>query len=705
MVRSQNSATSPGSPFKFRTDPFTLKFQSPQKELGYAASGADASAWYLRWGSMLVLLWSAVFVIRSFINIKEPQMLRTFRWTVWAIQTVICVGNIVMTCLPSVPSRFGPCVWERIVVFESYFVILPVMFAYLLGYDPSVDFQTDAFQVNSLLLLLISLAFSLLVHHVICVRWWMIWPYDVLCITYALISQFLGSPEHIQVPVVFGVCQLLLTLSHRRVEMRHREMFALLADERVQRVQTELRLEQQQQLSSSVSECATEASSIPCPDSDGFLEELVAVGRKEQWLIPVDEVQLISEHVLGMGGFGIVVSGTFHGTPVAVKIPTRQGGGIPSSLNELRVLRKIRHPNLVIFQGACVDVVKKDILLVLEHVRGETLDAYVEVNVSGSDSDIAKGNKHVLVGLCRALLYLHTRTPGVVHGDLKPGNIFVEHARFAPNAKLIDFGLSRVLKSGVKALGGTILWAAPEVLPNFEKGLVGKQSSERPTTASDVFSLGRVLFLVFTGRMPLFSVDSATIIHLAKEKQVPRLDWPQATLGQYRNISELCMHISPSDRPSMQAVLRSISELVVEKTPIACSQSSPGGKTQHGGEGDGQSEVAMGAEEMTNTSASLWQVVASLRCQHANPHGLGGSSLAFFRKLQRKNVALKQKGKGKVIGKETAASAVDAAAAAAAAATPTAGSSVPPVPTATPSHAIPTVAVRQPPAPFGVIKL
>merc|ERR1740123_1115429 len=102
------------------------------------------------------------------------------------------------------------------------------------------------------------------------------------------------------------------------------------------------------------------------------------------------------------------------------------------------------------------------------------------------------GLHQLSLGACRALVYLHARRPPIVHGDLKGSNIFVEHRALGPHAKLLDFGLARVLSRQIEPLGGTLRWAAPEV---FARGV--------PTPAADVFSFDRVLFFVVVGKKPL----------------------------------------------------------------------------------------------------------------------------------------------------------------------------------------------------------
>jgi len=129
-----------------------------------------------------------------------------------------------------------------------------------------------------------------------------------------------------------------------------------------------------------------------------------------------------------------------------------------------------------------------------------------------------------------ALRYLHSRTPKVVHGDLKSGNIFVESCRELPIAKLLDFGLSRLLTRNAKPLGGTLVWMAPEVVAR-KKGSVD--------TPSDVFSFGCVMLFCLTGLKPPISRGHDERLEL---------------FPQYASLISACSEEDPSLRPTMTHV-------------------------------------------------------------------------------------------------------------------------------------------------------
>uniref|UniRef100_A0A7S4VFB4 Protein kinase domain-containing protein n=1 Tax=Alexandrium monilatum TaxID=311494 RepID=A0A7S4VFB4_9DINO len=96
-----------------------------------------------------------------------------------------------------------------------------------------------------------------------------------------------------------------------------------------------------------------------------------------------------------------------------------------------------------------------------------------------------------MLGICQALWYMHTRTPAVIHSDLKPSNIMVEWTSGGPHPKLLDFGLSRVITRNALTLGGTQEWSPQEV---FNR--TGAKCS------ADVYSFGLLIFFIATGESP-----------------------------------------------------------------------------------------------------------------------------------------------------------------------------------------------------------
>jgi len=162
-----------------------------------------------------------------------------------------------------------------------------------------------------------------------------------------------------------------------------------------------------------------------------------------------------------------------------------------------------------------------------------------------------------MLDVCCALWYLHALTPVVVHGDLKPENVMMEpkDPRAAPwnsRAKLLDFGLSRVLsRRNSRRLGGSLVWMAPEVI---------WATPMRPESSAEVFSFGRLMYFVCTGRVP-FQDQSASEIKDAAKRRSPQLLWPsQAYPEQCRPLSDRCMAYAPDSRPTMANIHKELLE-------------------------------------------------------------------------------------------------------------------------------------------------
>ncbi|CAE8604629.1 unnamed protein product, partial [Polarella glacialis] len=227
------------------------------------------------------------------------------------------------------------------------------------------------------------------------------------------------------------------------------------------------------------------------------LLRLAMLGKEERWLIDEDMLEIGSGKVLGQGSFGIVVAGLMAGTEVAIKMPKGElhSGTLWSVANELRILRHIRHPNVVAFYGASISYGETPaILLVEELIEGQSAEVCFLL-----PSPILSANARcrILLGICQALRHLHGLQPAVVHGDLKPGNVMVE--KLTNRAKLLDFGLARRLTRHALPLGGSARYRV-----------------SRPSCSADVFSLGRVAFVAAASRKPFDWLDNDELMQFLK---------------------------------------------------------------------------------------------------------------------------------------------------------------------------------------------
>jgi serine/threonine protein kinase len=197
------------------------------------------------------------------------------------------------------------------------------------------------------------------------------------------------------------------------------------------------------------------------------------------------------EAILGTGSFGTVFRAwdTTLERRVALKV---LGAGKPGSaaavLAEARAAASLNHPNICIVHA--VDAGELAPMIVMEYVDGEALEDLLEGGPLAAEAAVSYA-RQIALGMSEA------HRQGVVHGDLKPGNIMVTPAGFI---KIMDFGLARreapadgqlpvPNAGGANGMSGTPSYMAPEQV----RGLPA-------TGPSDVFSLGLILYEMATGK-------------------------------------------------------------------------------------------------------------------------------------------------------------------------------------------------------------
>ncbi|CAN6205641.1 unnamed protein product [Urochloa humidicola] len=194
---------------------------------------------------------------------------------------------------------------------------------------------------------------------------------------------------------------------------------------------------------------------------------------------------------LGEGGFGAVYKGTLpDGDEIAVKRLSRcSAQGIGELKNELALVAKLQHKNLVSLVGVCLE--RQERLLVYEFVPNRSLDQILFDSERREQLDWAK-RCNIIQGIARGLQYLHEDSQlRVVHRDLKASNILLDANM---NPKISDFGLAKLFErdqtQGVtNHVVGTYGYMAPEYLTR------GSYSVK-----SDVFSFGVMVLEIVTGK-------------------------------------------------------------------------------------------------------------------------------------------------------------------------------------------------------------
>ncbi|XP_045433485.1 serine/threonine-protein kinase B-raf isoform X6 [Pipistrellus kuhlii] len=291
------------------------------------------------------------------------------------------------------------------------------------------------------------------------------------------------------------------------------------------------------------------------------------LGRRDSsddWEIP--DGQITVGQRIGSGSFGTVYKGKWHGD-VAVKMlnvtaPTPQQ--LQAFKNEVGVLRKTRHVNILLFMGYST---KPQLAIVTQWCEGSSL--YHHLHIIETKFEMIK-----LIDIARqtaqGMDYLHAKS--IIHRDLKSNNIFLHEDL---TVKIGDFGLATVKSrwSGshqFEQLSGSILWMAPEVIRMQDKNPYSFQS--------DVYAFGIVLYELMTGQLPYSNINNRDQIifmvgrgYLSPDLSKVRSNCPKAM----KRLMAECLKKKRDERPLFPQILASIELLARSLPKIHRSASEP----------------------------------------------------------------------------------------------------------------------------------
>lgn len=210
---------------------------------------------------------------------------------------------------------------------------------------------------------------------------------------------------------------------------------------------------------------------------------------------------------LARGGFGAVYVAEQLTTErrVALKMLARyaEDVSVERLLAEARVTSRILSDHIVQVIDAGVDSAAGDVFVVMELLRGSTLDDRVMDHGPIPAPEVAEIMRQIAVGLDKAHGYVDPtgRTTPIIHRDLKPSNIFVtQRDDGRPLLKILDFGAAKVLSQTTKTSGvirGTPQFMAPE-----------QALGEPSTVETDIWALGLIAFYLLTGRSYWLTVEN-----------------------------------------------------------------------------------------------------------------------------------------------------------------------------------------------------
>ncbi len=222
-------------------------------------------------------------------------------------------------------------------------------------------------------------------------------------------------------------------------------------------------------------------------------------------------------------------------------------------LREARLLARIRHPNVVTVHGADVHDGRMGLWTAL--VKGRTLEERLETEgLFGAEEAAVIG-----IDLCRALAAVHAA--GLVHGDVKTSNVMREQGG---RIVLMDFGAGFETENDTGGPPcGTPLAMAPEVL---------RGSPQSP--ASDLYSLGALLYRLVTGRYPLEGASLEKLLEAPGEHEpAPLTDERPDIPAPFRDVVEKALAPEPEHRPHSAGAM--------ERALVRSVVSLSGGVSQH----------------------------------------------------------------------------------------------------------------------------
>ena len=262
--------------------------------------------------------------------------------------------------------------------------------------------------------------------------------------------------------------------------------------------------------------------------------------------------------LLGEGGMGEVylAHDTSLGREVALKF-VKRGFGRANLLrhfhHEERILAGLNHPNIARLYGA--GVADNGVpYFVMEHVAGERLDQYCDKRRLALEERLQLFRK-----ICSAVAYAHRHL--IIHRDLKPANI-----RVTPEGepKLLDFGIAKLLEADESNAPAQTITLAGAMTPEYASP--EQIRGDTMTTASDIYSLGVVLYELLTGRGPYrLTSHSADEVSRAITTEAP-VRPSQAVMERARQIPPVAA--SPIQNPkALRGDLDNIVMMALRKEP------------------------------------------------------------------------------------------------------------------------------------------
>nr|BAF91378.1 S receptor kinase [Brassica rapa] len=270
--------------------------------------------------------------------------------------------------------------------------------------------------------------------------------------------------------------------------------------------------------------------------------QLSRENKADEFELPLIELEAVVKatenfsncNELGRGGFGIVYKGMLDGQEVAVKRLSKTSlQGIDEFMNEVRLIARLQHINLVRILGCCIEAGEK--ILIYEYLENSSLDYFLFGKKRSSNLNW-KDRFAITNGVARGLLYLHQDSRfRIIHRDLKPGNILLDKYMIP---KISDFGMARIFARDETQVRtdnavGTYGYMSPEYAMY---GVISEKT--------DVFSFGVIVLEIVIGKR------NRGFYQVNPENNLPSYAWTHWAEGRALEIVDPVILDSLSSLPS-----------------------------------------------------------------------------------------------------------------------------------------------------------
>ncbi|XP_058093645.1 G-type lectin S-receptor-like serine/threonine-protein kinase B120 isoform X2 [Magnolia sinica] len=301
------------------------------------------------------------------------------------------------------------------------------------------------------------------------------------------------------------------------------------------------------------------------PSANGFLDVPKKSNGLDVPLIDFESIQAATDNfsesnILGRGGFGTVYHGKLPaGEEIAVKRLSKfSGQGLLEFKNEVMLIAKLQHRNLVRLLGYCIEGDEK--LLIYEYMLNKSLDFFLFDPNRCTLLDWEK-RFNIILGISRGLVYLHQDSRlRIIHRDFKTSNILLDEEM---NPKISDFGMARIFggnqtQENTNRVVGTYGYMSPEYAAD---GIF--------SVKSDVFSFGIVLLEIISGKKNAGFYNYEHSLSLSghawrlwmEQKALDLVDpslsetYNSCTAVKCINVGLLCVQENAADRPTMASII------------------------------------------------------------------------------------------------------------------------------------------------------